>query len=89
MTEKEIRDFTQSKPDMKFGLISFSRINCDNIVYSIIATENSNDYAMNLYNRLRTIDETGLNFILIQSLPDGENWLAIKDRLNKASYKSI
>lgn len=89
MTEKEIRDFTQSKPDMKFGLISFSRIESNNIVHSIIATKDSNDYAMNLYNRLRTIDESGLNFILIQSLPDGENWLAIKDRLNKASYKSI
>jgi L-threonylcarbamoyladenylate synthase len=42
-------------------------------------------YAHNLYNHLRTLDSAGCARILVQALPDDENWAAIHDRLRRAS----
>jgi L-threonylcarbamoyladenylate synthase len=42
-------------------------------------------YAHNLYNNLRTLDSAGCERILVQQLPDGEAWAAIRDRLQRAS----
>jgi L-threonylcarbamoyladenylate synthase len=42
-------------------------------------------YAHNLYSHLRTLDRTGCVRIFVQSLPQGEKWAAILDRLQRAS----
>ncbi len=42
-------------------------------------------YAHNLYNHLRTLDSAGCARILVQQLPDDERWVAILDRLRRAS----
>ncbi|HEX4242654.1 MAG TPA: L-threonylcarbamoyladenylate synthase [Steroidobacteraceae bacterium] len=42
-------------------------------------------YAHNLYNHLRTLDRAGCARIFVQSLPEGERWAAILDRLHRAS----
>ena len=42
-------------------------------------------YAHNLYNHLRTLDRAGCVRIFVQSLPDDERWVAILDRLQRAS----
>ena len=42
-------------------------------------------YAHNLYNHLRTLDRAGCVRIFVQSLPQDERWVAILDRLQRAS----
>ncbi len=42
-------------------------------------------YARDLYNNLRTLDRAGCQRILVQSVPDGEAWDAVRDRLVRAA----
>ena len=42
-------------------------------------------YARDLYNNLRTLDRAGCQRILVQGVPDGEGWDAIRDRLLRAA----
>jgi len=46
-------------------------------------------YAHNLYNHLRTLDRAGCVRIFVQSLPEGERWAAILDRLQRASGMGV
>ncbi|MGO9933081.1 MAG: L-threonylcarbamoyladenylate synthase [Steroidobacteraceae bacterium] len=51
----------------------------------INAGKKPDTYAHNLYAHLRTLDRIGCERIFVQSLPDGERWAAILDRLQRAS----
>jgi len=51
----------------------------------INAGKKPDTYAHNLYAHLRTLDRIGCERIFVQSLPDGEKWAAILDRLQRAS----
>jgi L-threonylcarbamoyladenylate synthase len=42
-------------------------------------------YARDLYANLRTLDKAGCLRILVQAVPDGERWEAIRDRLLRAA----
>ena len=42
-------------------------------------------YARDLYTNLRTLDKAGCQRILVQDVPDGERWEAIRDRLLRAA----
>jgi L-threonylcarbamoyladenylate synthase len=42
-------------------------------------------YARDLYTNLRTLDKAGCQRILVQGVPDGEQWDAIRDRLLRAA----
>ena len=42
-------------------------------------------YARELYNNLRTLDRAGCQRILVQGVPDGEAWAAVRDRLLRAA----
>ena len=42
-------------------------------------------YGHDLYNNLRTLDRAGCQKILVQAVPDGERWDAIRDRLLRAA----
>ena len=42
-------------------------------------------YAHDLYTNLRTLDKAGCQRILVQAVPDGERWEAIRDRLLRAA----
>jgi L-threonylcarbamoyladenylate synthase len=42
-------------------------------------------YARDLYTNLRTLDKAGCQRILVQGVPDGEGWDAIRDRLLRAA----
>ena len=42
-------------------------------------------YAHDLYVALRQLDQLGLDTILVDAVPDDENWLAVNDRLRKAT----
>ena len=42
-------------------------------------------FAHDLYSNLRTLDKAGCQRILVQAVPDGEGWDAIRDRLLRAA----
>jgi hypothetical protein len=42
-------------------------------------------YGRDLYTNLRTLDKAGCQQILVQAVPDGEHWDAIRDRLLRAA----
>ena len=42
-------------------------------------------YGRDLYNNLRTLDRGGCQRILVQDVPEGERWEAIRDRVFKAA----
>jgi L-threonylcarbamoyladenylate synthase len=44
-------------------------------------------YARNLYSYLRTLDKVGAKIILVEEVPAGEQWDAIRDRLKRAASK--
>jgi L-threonylcarbamoyladenylate synthase len=46
---------------------------------------NAAEYATNLYAVLHELDTLGLNRIIVEPLPEGHEWLAIRDRLRRAS----
>jgi L-threonylcarbamoyladenylate synthase len=45
-------------------------------------------YGRQLYAKLRQFDQAAFDYMLIESPPDHPNWLAITDRLQRASYHS-
>jgi L-threonylcarbamoyladenylate synthase len=42
-------------------------------------------YAHDLYANLRTLDAANADVILIERVPDGDAWLAVRDRLLRAT----
>jgi len=44
-------------------------------------------YARNLYSHLRTLDKLGAKVLLVEEVPAGEQWDAIRDRLKRAATK--
>lgn len=44
-------------------------------------------YGHDLYANLRTLDKAGCQEILVQNVPEGERWEAIRDRLQRAATK--
>jgi L-threonylcarbamoyladenylate synthase len=46
-------------------------------------------YGHDLYNNLRTLDRAGCQRILVQEVPDGERWDAIRDRLLRAATNIV
>lgn len=42
-------------------------------------------FARDLYTNLRTLDKAGCQRILVQAVPDGERWDAVRDRLVRAA----
>ncbi len=45
------------------------------------------DYARALYATLRELDACGYDCILVEEVPEGDEWLAIRDRLRRAAYR--
>jgi L-threonylcarbamoyladenylate synthase len=52
----------------------------------INAGKKADTYAHNLYNNLRTLDRVGCVRILVQAPPAEERWIAVLDRLQRASH---
>jgi L-threonylcarbamoyladenylate synthase len=42
-------------------------------------------YGRNLYANLRTLDKAGAKIILVEQVPTGEKWDAVRDRLKRAA----
>jgi L-threonylcarbamoyladenylate synthase len=46
------------------------------------------EYAADLYAALHRLDDAGYATILVKRPPDGEDWLAVRDRLTRAAASS-
>lgn len=55
---------------------------------SIQAAEDARTYARDLYANLRALDQMGCEIILVENIPEGEEWAAIRDRLTRAAASS-
>jgi len=51
----------------------------------IDAGRDARRYGHDLYDNLRTLDKSGCRRILVQDVPEGEEWTAIRDRLRRAA----
>ena len=51
----------------------------------ITAPDNAADYARDLYANLRALDAANADAILIEAPPDDPPWLAVRDRLTRAT----
>jgi L-threonylcarbamoyladenylate synthase len=51
----------------------------------INAGRRADAYARELYVNLRTLDRSGASEILVEEVPDGEAWTAVRDRLRRAA----
>ena len=54
----------------------------------VAAQSDAAGYAHDLYARLRELDQAGCDAILVEQPPDQAEWLAIRDRLNRAAAGS-
>ena len=59
----------------------------DNMVW-IAAPADAAGYAHDLYANLRALDHAGCDAILVEQPPDEAQWIAIRDRLNRAAAGS-
>jgi L-threonylcarbamoyladenylate synthase len=50
-----------------------------------VAPDSPADYARQLYAVLRRIDESGCRMIVVEALPETPEWLAVRDRLQRAA----
>lgn len=70
----------------RIGLLSYTgQIQNNSQVHSIQMPRSAPDYGKMLYAALHELDELQLDAILVEKLPDTEEWRAINDRLSKAT----
>ncbi len=46
-------------------------------------------YGRELYAILHQLDQAGFDYLLVEMVPDHPSWLAIEDRLQRASHRTI
>jgi len=56
------------------------------ITWHVLSTEAAH-YARTLYATLRALDAGGYDRILVEDVPDDDDWLAVRDRLRRAAYR--
>ena len=55
-------------------------------VHCVPMKDDPENYGRQLYATLRTLDQQGFDRLLAEAVPDGADWLAIADRLQRAGY---
>lgn len=55
-------------------------------IKKILMPKDAMEYAQRLYSSLHDLDQAGLGKILIETPPNTSDWIAVWDRLNRASY---
>ncbi|MDA0237427.1 MAG: L-threonylcarbamoyladenylate synthase [Proteobacteria bacterium] len=84
----EIRQYVEQKAAAhRLALLTFQKyfVAGPNIT-TIIASQEPNDYAKNLYLRLRELDSFGAELIIVEAVPEMSSWDGIRDRLTRAAH---
>jgi L-threonylcarbamoyladenylate synthase len=82
-----IQEYIQTHPQQKIGVISFTHdytsehVNC----FRLSADGNLNEAAQNLFTALRSFDDTNVEIIVAENLPDSFLGRAVNDRLKRAA----
>jgi len=76
--------------DLPAALVMHSRFEQDaqnaiEKIHHVALPQDAASYAHDLYHMLRTLDHQQFKSIIVESVPENEEWDAIRDRLNKAS----
>jgi len=58
-------------------------------VIELPAPATPREYAHVLYRALRRLDEAGVDLILVEAVPEGPEWLAVRDRLRRAARREL
>lgn len=58
-------------------------------VIEVTAPDTASDYAKAMYGALRKLDEAGADVLLVEAVPDGPDWLAVRDRLTRAASRDL
>jgi L-threonylcarbamoyladenylate synthase len=53
----------------------------------IVAQPEPESYARNLYGNLRQLDGCGCDWIIVETVPEADEWSGIRDRLKRASFR--
>jgi L-threonylcarbamoyladenylate synthase len=67
----------------KVAVLAFSRPD-ERVDYWLRMPRDPSAYAQKLYAALRELDDAGCELILIEAPPDGADWAAVRDRLQRA-----
>lgn len=57
-------------------------------IHCVVMPAEAEAYAQRLYADLRALDAAGFDALLMQTPPDEPEWLAVRDRLQRASYST-
>ena len=69
------------------ALLAFQALGHDAVVH-YPASHSAAGYAHDLYGALRQLDQSGADLILVETPPEGSEWLAVHDRLGRAACGS-
>lgn len=78
----------QTSAALKVGLLTYDYDNVHDNIPHIQLSNKANDYARDMYNALRKLDQMDLDVILIEHPPETETWRAVNDRLMKATHQN-
>ncbi len=89
---KQHESFPQLKADQRIATIHFtskrkneSEENPSVSSFTLTSCEDPKEAANNLYELLQRIDAEGFEMITVDPIPNGPEWAAIRDRLNRAA----
>lgn len=72
--------------ELPIGLMTQHAIALSNsAVHQVVMPSSVELYAHDLYQALRQLDKMGFKRLIIEEVPDGKEWNAVRDRLNKAA----
>ena len=85
---EEIRRYLeQNAGSHALALLTFQKsFGASHNITAIIASQEPNDYAKNLYQRLRELDSCGAELIIVEAVPEMSPWDGIRDRLIRAAH---
>jgi len=74
----------------QLGVLAHGQLNLNREnTYLLRLPAEADDYGQALYAALRELDSMQLDTILVEQLPDDDSWLAVNDRLKKATAANI
>ena len=87
---EEIRRYLeQNAGSHALALLTFQKsFGASHNIMAIIASQEPNDYAKNLYQRLRELDSCGAELIIVEAVPEMSPWDGIRDRLTRAAHSA-
>lgn len=78
-----------NKEGKTFVLLAFADFRYDREMGSLYVEKNADNYAQNLYQRLKNLDEEGKQFILVEAPPTDSAWDGVNDRLRRAAHGTV